>query len=112
VEPLVVDVCHAVARAVDHINEVVAAVRLAEPVREWHRRGVTRLLERAQRVLKVGLPDEDVEVFGVALDPRIAPERICAADQDVEPGIGKRDQRLAVEVSLVLVENAVRIVGA
>jgi len=96
---------------VDHVDEVLAAVGLAEPVRERHLGGIARLLERAQRLVKVGLPDKDVEVFGVPLDPRVAPKRIRAADQDIEPIVGECCQRLAVEVPLLGIEGALRIVG-
>ncbi len=62
-------------------------------------------------MVEVGFPDKDVEVFGVSFDPRIAPKRIRAADQDVEPVVCERCQRLAIEVSLLGIEGAPGIVG-
>jgi hypothetical protein len=96
-EPLIVDPGDAVARAVDHIHEILAAVRFAQPVREPYFGLIACRAQRRQRPFEISGPDEHVEVLGMALDARVASEGIRSANQDVEVGLLERAQRGAVE---------------
>ena len=97
VEPLVVDLGDAIARAIDHVYEVLAAVRFAQPMPERNLGLVPRRAQRRERPFEVARPDEHVKVLGVVLDARVAGEGIRAADQNVEVGFLERAQRRAIE---------------
>ena len=81
-EPVVVDQRHAVARAVDQVHDVLAAVGLGQPVRERHVRLAAVGGEHRQRALDVARVDEEVEVLGVARDAGVALERVGPAHQE------------------------------
>jgi hypothetical protein len=82
-EPFVVDHGDAVARAVDDVDEVLAAVGLAQPVGEWDFCGVSRFSKRLECSCEVAWSDEDVQVLGVTLDTCVAPERVRPANKCV-----------------------------
>src|SRR5258708_25650366 len=98
-EPLVVDGGHAVAGAEDDVDEVVAAPRLAEPVRKRQLRLVPRRGQRRQHPLDVARVDEDVEVLRVARDPRVALEGAGAPDQELDAGLVQQAHRAQVEIA-------------
>jgi hypothetical protein len=104
-EPLGVDAGEAVTGAVDHVDEILAAVCLAQPVREGHRGAIASFFQGTQRPFEVGRFDEHVKVLGVALDPRISGEGICSANQDVELGFRENGQRATVERLRLRLEN-------
>src|SRR5205085_12178636 len=87
VEPVVVDGGHAVARAEGDVDEVLAAPRLAEPVRKRQLRLAPRRGQRRQHPLDVARVDEDVEVLRVARDARVALEGVGAADEELDAGL-------------------------
>jgi hypothetical protein len=70
VEPQIVDAGDAVARAEDHVDEVIAAVDLAEPVRKRQRGLVAERLECGQHTRAVVRPHEDVDVLRIARHAR------------------------------------------
>src|SRR5687768_13960636 len=80
-EPVVVDRGHPVARAEDHVDEVVAAARLAEPVGERQLRLAAGGGEDVEHPLDVARMHEDVEVLRVPRDARVALERVGAAHE-------------------------------
>src|SRR6267378_1379294 len=98
-EPLVVDGGHAVAGAEDDVDEVVAAPRLAEPVRKRQLRLAPRRGQRRQHALDVARVHEDVEVLRVARDPRVALEGVGATDEELEAGLVQQAHRAQVEVA-------------
>lgn len=100
-EPFVVDSRHAVARCEDHVDEVVAAVRLAEPMRERHVDLVGGALERSRRVRKIGRPDKNIEIFRVPFDPGVASKGERAADEYLDVFAFERCQGAAVELPLL-----------
>jgi hypothetical protein len=108
-EPFFVDAGQAVAGAVDDVDEVLAAVRLAEPVREGHVGRVARIGRRTKGGLEVVGADKDVEVLGVTLYAGVAGERIGAADQDVRARTLERIQGAAVEDLFVRVDGDLRL---
>ena len=80
-EPFLVDRRDRIAGAEDDVDEILAADRLAEPVR-IREFGVARLaLERGHRALHVHAAHEHVEVLGVALDAREMEEGVGASDE-------------------------------
>jgi hypothetical protein len=105
VEPRVVDPGDAIARAIDHIHEVLAAVRLAQPVRKRNFGLIPGRGQRSQRPFEISRPDEHIKIFGVALDARVSSERIRSADQDVEVGFLERAERRAVKRPALGFEN-------
>jgi hypothetical protein len=104
-EPLVVDARQAVARTEDHVDEELAVVGLAEPVGECGFGGVPSSRERVQRGLEVLLANEDVEIFGMAFDARVARKRIRPADQYGDMRMVEDAQRMAVELLGLGVED-------
>ena len=108
-EPTVVDVCHAVTRAIDDIDEVIVAVGFAEPVRERHVGLVPSPLQSVQRGLEVSRFDEHVEVLGVALDAGIAREGVGPADEHVDAGLFQDAQRVAIELACLGIEHRLRL---
>jgi hypothetical protein len=107
-EPTVVDVCHAVTRAIDDVDEVVVAVGFAEPVRERHVGVVASPLQSVQRGLEVSGFDEYVEVLGVALDAGITREGVGPADEHVDAGLFQDAQRVAIELACLGIEHRLR----
>jgi len=98
-EPVVVDAGDAIARAKDHIDEELAVVGLAEPVRERLLGEVARPFECGESRLEVLFADEHVQVFGVALDTGVAGEGVGAADQERDVGLAEHAQGVAVELA-------------
>ena len=96
-EPVVVDRRHAVAGPEDQVHEMVAAVRLGEPVRERHLAATAVRLQRGQRTRIVGLAQEDVQVLGVSGDPGVPLEGVRTAHQERHAGLLEAGQRPAVE---------------
>ena len=107
-EPQIVDPRDAVARAEDHVHEVLAVVDLPEPVRERHLGLVAELLERLEHARTVVRLDEDVDVLGVARHVRVVRERERAADQKRNAGVVQLLQRVDVEVGGRIVDRRVR----
>jgi hypothetical protein len=108
-EPFFVDARQAVAGAVDDVDEVLAAVRLAEPVREGHVGRVARIGQRAKGGLEIVGADKDVNVLGVTLYAGVAGEGVGAADQDVQARTLERIQGAAVEDLFVRVDGDLRL---
>jgi hypothetical protein len=104
-EPAVVHHGHAVARAEDQVDEVLAVMRLAQPVRERERGFVARFLKRPGGAAEVVAADEDVEVFGVALDAGVARVSVCAAHEMRDGGVLQDGERVAVEADAALAGN-------
>src|SRR6266436_8847555 len=98
-EPLVVDGGHAVAGAEDDVDEVVAAPRLAEPVRKRQLRLAPRRGQRRQHPFDVARVHEDVEVLRVPRDPRVTLEGVGAPDEELEAGLVQQAHRAQVEVA-------------
>jgi hypothetical protein len=109
-EPFVVDAGDAVARAVDHVDEVVATVGLAEPVRERNLGQIAGPLERTQCLVEVAGPDEHIEVLGMSFDAGVTREGVCPADEHLKAGLLERAQRTTVEVPLFRTQDVVAIV--
>jgi hypothetical protein len=105
-EPLLIDTRDAIARAVDHVDEVLAAIRLAEPMRKRDGRRVAGTTECAQTALEVSAADEDVEVLGVALDARVVGEGVTTSDKDIDTGSLEHVERAAVEGLFLVGERA------
>ena len=100
-EPLVVDGRQAVARAVDDVDEELAAVRLAKPVRKGHVCFIARPGEGHESLLEVRASDEEVQVLGMPLDTRVARKGIRAANEHFDPGLLKRCECAAVKLPLL-----------
>ena len=111
-EPLVVDVGNPVARAEDDVDEVLAVVGFAQPVRKRNLRDVAGTLKSLQRAREVRFADEDVQVLGVALDAGIAGEGIGSADQHVDAVLLEHAQRVAVELSGLGLQDLLRVQGS
>src|ERR1051326_3974213 len=107
-EPSVVDTRDAVARAENQIDEVLAFVGLAEPVRKRQLRVVSRALKRRLRARKIVAADEDVEVFRMALDAGVTRERVRAADEMRDAGLRQNRERVSIETDVVFTENGQR----
>jgi Icc-related predicted phosphoesterase len=103
-EPVLVDAREAGAGAVDDVDEVLAAVRLAEPVRKRHVGREAGSIEGAKSGVEVGRANEDVEVLGVTLDPGVGGKGVGAADEDVETRMPQRIQGAAIEGFLLALE--------
>src|SRR5260370_5802026 len=96
-EPLVFDSGHAVAGAEDDVDEVVAAPRLAEPVRKRQLRLAPRRGQRRQHPIDIARVHEDVEVLRVARDPRVALEGVSPTDEELEARLIQQAHRAQVE---------------
>ena len=93
VEPAVVDLGDAVAGAEDEVDEVLAAARLAQPVREGQLGAVAGGLEQRSRARsRSSRPEEEVEVLGVAGDAGVALRGEGAADQERHVGASSSDR--------------------
>ena len=97
VTKILVDGRDAVARAEDDVDEVGAALRLAEPVRERDLGLAPGAREHGEHFVDVARTHEDVEVLGMPLDPRVARERIRAADEERDLRVVESLHRARVE---------------
>ena len=97
-EPEVVHPGDPVARAEDHVDEVVSAVALAQPVGEGPLDRAAHPLQLLQGAVEVPGMDEDVEILGVPDDSGVAGERVGAADQERHPRLLQLGHRPAIEL--------------
>ena len=111
-EPLVVDSGDAIARAIDHVDEVLAAMGLAEPMRKRYLGAIAGFFQGTQRAREIGCFDEHVKILGVARDACISSEGVGAADQDVELRVLEHAQRVAVKGLGRRLENQLRLLDS
>ncbi len=74
-EPLLIDLGHAVARAVDDVDELVLAASLGQPVRERNFGAIPGGGERLEDPVAVAPGEEDVQVLRMPFDPRVLRQR-------------------------------------
>src|SRR5262245_15840 len=98
-EPLVVDDGDAVARAEDDVDEVVAAARFAQPVREGQLGLAASGAERLEHAFHVARVDADVEIPRVARDSGIALEGVRSADEKLDASVVEQAHRAEIEVA-------------
>src|SRR6185437_8800821 len=89
-EPGIVYGGDSVARAEDHIDECVRAMRLSQPVRIGQLCREARGAERGHDFVEVLTTHEYIEVLRAALDPRVVAQRMGAADEIEQRSLGQR----------------------
>jgi hypothetical protein len=77
----VIDFCQPVAGVVDHIDKFFAVVGFGEPVMKRDLRSEAAARQHLEHAAQVPRPRENVEVFRLAVDPRVVLERIGTADE-------------------------------
>jgi hypothetical protein len=85
---------------VDDVDEVLAAMSFAQPVRKWDFRAEARVSESLERRVEISNPDEDIEILGMALDARVPRKGVGTADEHLESRRLEHGKRVAVELAL------------
>jgi hypothetical protein len=72
----------AIARAEDDVDDSVAGVCLAQPVREGHFRAIARSRQQVQDGATLSRPDEQIEVLGIPRDASVTVQRERPTDEE------------------------------
>ena len=96
-EPGISHLRQAVAGAEDDVNEILAGENLAQPVFEGRCRAVACLRACLQRARVIPGPNENVEIFRLAMDGGVTGEGITATNQNGDARLLEKIQHLAVK---------------
>ena len=100
-EPLVVHYGDAVARAVDHVDELVPVVRFRQPVGEGDLGLESGAIQHVEHALDVAAADEDVEVLGRPRDAGVVLKGVGAADHIRHAAAIQHVERRAIQLRLL-----------
>lgn len=96
-EPPVIYLGDAVARAEDHVDELLSVECLPKPVRKHQGGSAPGQGEDLQDPVAVAPAHEDVQIPGMAFDAGVAPEGVPAADEKGDPRFCQRLEGLTEE---------------
>src|SRR4051812_30336928 len=104
-KPAVIDPSHPIARSKNHIDAIIAAKRLAQPMWKLQLGAVTGRFERHQCRSTIPRLYKNIEILCMSFQPRMASVRISPADQKRHTRLFQIADRALIKIAANWIES-------